>query len=374
MTEVIITKNIEDKSILWFSKNNQYAIVEPIVTEIIQQLNSNYPHYLIVDHLTSTLDIPKNIAKDFIGDIQSTFLEKIKSELSERKDLIVTKPKEYSHIKEYQIGERIIQFYYQSEKELNFIHSKIAHLEIKNNNNSDVLFFIFSDQNMTFLFQNELNIGSWNENELHFFEGKVFMKLVEAVFEKPEPEWMGVFHASAVEKNNSTLLLFGDSGNGKSTSLALLHAHGFTCVADDFVPIDSEGFIRSFPAAISIKPGSLKVLSKYYPDLDDHKTHHLKRLNKFVKYIPNNNFNTKIKLPCKALIHIKYDANINLNIEQVSSLKTFESLLPDTWISPLENNVITFLEWFEKIPCYQLTYRNNQKMIEIIDKIFNDEL
>ena len=49
---------------------------------------------------------------------------------------------------------------------------------------------------------------------------------------------MGVFHASAVNYNDENILILGDSGNGKSTSLALLQAQGFQCIADDFVPID----------------------------------------------------------------------------------------------------------------------------------------
>lgn len=65
---------------------------------------------------------------------------------------------------------------------------------------------------------------------------------------------MGVFHASALGNSKKTVLFLGDSGNGKSTSLAILQANGFTCIEDDFVPIDAKKQeVYSFPAAISIK-------------------------------------------------------------------------------------------------------------------------
>lgn len=47
------------------------------------------------------------------------------------------------------------------------------------------------------------------------------------------------------------MLFLGDSGNGKSTSLSLLQANGFTCLADDFVPVDANTKkVYSFPAVI----------------------------------------------------------------------------------------------------------------------------
>ena len=86
------------------------------------------------------------------------------------------------------------------------------------------------------------------------------MKIIEYIYGKPEDNWMGVFHASALSYKKDTILFLGDSGSGKSTSLALLQAHGFHCVADDFVPIDNDQLVHSFPAGISIKENSLKTL------------------------------------------------------------------------------------------------------------------
>ena len=94
------------------------------------------------------------------------------------------------------------------------------------------------------------------------------MELIQAIHQNNEADWMGVFHASAVGNSKKTVLFLGDSGNGKSTSLAILQANGFACIADDFVPIDvKKQEVYSFPAAISIKKNSLKTLLPIYPEL-----------------------------------------------------------------------------------------------------------
>ena len=44
-----------------------------------------------------------------------------------------------------------------------------------------------------------------------------------------------------------------------------------------------------------------------------------------------------------------------------------------TWFTS-PKNAASFLEWFEKMPCYQLTYSNNELMYTAIKRIFEDEL
>lgn len=200
------------------------------------------------------------------------------------------------------------------------------------------------------------------------------MKIIESIYKKSEEEWMGVFHASAINYREDSILILGDSGKGKSTSLALLQTQGFNCIADDFVPIDNENKVYVFPAGISIKPKALNVLSSIYPELKNSTEYHYKRLNKTVRYLPPNSINYSKKYPCKALIFIKYDKNTEFNLTQISNLKAFESLLPDSWISSVSENVDVFLTWLPSLPCYQLTYSNNEMMYDSIKRIFEDEV
>ena len=43
------------------------------------------------------------------------------------------------------------------------------------------------------------------------------MELMCSFYNKTEHDWMGVFHASTISKNNHSIMFTGDSGNGKST-------------------------------------------------------------------------------------------------------------------------------------------------------------
>ena len=118
----------------------------------------------------------------------------------------------------------------------------------------------------------------------------------------------------------------------------------------------------------------METLLPIYPELKTSAEYHFKKLNKIVRYLPTNNKNYSLKLPCKALVFIKYQKNSDLIINKISNITAFEQLVPDSWLSPLPENAKLFLDWFEKLPCYQLTYSDNEKMISTVKKIFADDL
>lgn len=170
-------------------------------------------------------------------------------------------------------------------------------------------------------------------------------------------------------------MFLGDSGNGKSTSLALLQANGYTCLADDFVPIDIEkNEVFSFPASISIKKNSLKTLLPFYPELENSAEYHFKRLNKIVRYLEPKNSNFLAHLPCKDLVFIKYEKDSDISFSKISKIEAFQQLVPDSWLSPIKENSELFLDWFSNLNCYQITYSDNKKMINTVSKIFENEL
>ena len=174
-------------------------------------------------------------------------------------------------------------------------------------------------------------------------------------------------------KKSGTFL--GDSGNGKSTSLALLQKHGFQCMADDFVPIAAATKeVYCFPAAISIKNSSLPTLAPWYPELNDTKEYHLKSLDKRVRYLPPTYTDTKTHLPCKDLVFIKYQKESELSFSKLSKEDAFRQLVPDSWLSPKKENASIFLEWFAIVNCYQITYSITNEMLASVTKIFNDDL
>ena len=370
----IITKKLEDKEIVWFQEANRYLLVEQTAANIINDLYYKEDPKSIATKLNNKIDIPVDVALEFIQKIKNDIvIPNTIGHKVEETNLSYKIPEKFSFEKFYLINSKIFKVFFSNEFELSLIHPKIAHLEVKQHSIIDFTFQVFHYSKKTFLILDSKLIGSWSVEDIHYFQGKFSMKIIECIYEKEEKDWMGVFHASALNYNKNTLLILGDSGNGKSTSLALLQAQGFQCIADDFVPIDISKKIHTFPAGISIKKNSLPVLLDYYPELKNSAEYHYSRLNKTVRYLPPKNINYHEKNLCKALVFIKYDSKTDFEISKISSLEAFEKLVPDSWISPIPKNATTFLEWFEKLPCYQLTYSNNKKMYAAVKDIFEKE-
>lgn len=372
----MIVKELEDKSVVWFQNSNQYLVLEPLAASIVKDISQNKELKKIAAELEKELEVPFEKAIDFVLDIEEKIIrpnqEVKKIGTQTQKNLSI--PSNFEVTKFYLINSKCFKVEFSCEYELSLIHPKFAHLETSNDNDADHIMKVFTNGNHTFFLMDEELIGSWCQKDLHYFQGKFSMKMIESIYAKPEDEWMGVFHASAVGNRENTVLVLGDSGNGKSTSLALLQAHGFHCIADDFVPVDSQKYVHSFPAGISIKKNSLKTLLSYYPELASSAEFHFQRLNKIVRYLPPSDINYQQKYPCKALIFIKYDSTVDFQFEQINQLEAFQNLIPDSWVSQEPENVAVFLDWFSSLPCYQLTYAINEKMIDQVERILNSEV
>lgn len=369
----MIIKNIEDKSIVWFNDSNEYLVVEPIVTEILSLAEKNKTKEEINNVISKKLDIPNSELNNLIEDI--TLLTQTTVSKKNDKNIPFEEPTKFLKTIFYKVNNIVFKVDYASEYELSLVHPKFAHIQIELADKVNHHFKVFSNTDFISFIVNNKNTGIWKLNEIHYFQGKFSMKIVELMHQKPEDNWLGVFHASAISNGKEAMLFLGDSGNGKSTSLSLLQANNFTCLADDFVPVAAKNQeVYSFPSAISIKKNSLETLLPIYPELKTSAEYHFKRLNKIVRYLPPKNSDYTKHLPCKNLVFIKYKKNSNLKCNRISNINAFEQLVPDSWLSPLKENAEIFLHWFSTLQCYQLTYSDNNKMISTVSKIFNNEL
>jgi len=370
----VLISSIENKKVVWFAKTNQYVVVEPQVAEVLQRLYANIPPQEIAVFLKEDLPVPLELLQKFVEDIQvGVYKPNTKALISKGLQVKEISSIHYQYEIHYKLGSKIIAIKYQTIKEHALIHPKIEHLAFNTRGKPSAVFEIFQKKDRVFFVLDNLIIGSWTQNNVHYLQGKVAMKLVEVLHGLSEKEWMGVFHASALKKGDKSALFFGDSGNGKSTSLALLTAHGFDLLADDFVPVTQKKKVCGFPVGISVKQGSVKILEPFYPALKHAKEVFMPNVNKTVRFIQPTNVDLETHYNCKTFIFIKYDLKEECLVKPVSKLKAFEELLPDSWVSNLPENVTSFLDWFNQATCYRIIYSNNQKMIESVHKIFNNE-
>ncbi|MDT7833489.1 hypothetical protein RQM59_13970 [Flavobacteriaceae bacterium S356] len=377
MSKDILFKDIEDKTVVWFENSNRYVVLEKRAAQIVKQLHENIAANTIANSLASDFDIPVEQAMGFVQDIERNIVLPNQEEQlggsSVYSDVVI--PVNFELYKTYKIDTLTFKIDFSSEFELSLVHPKFAHLEISGQEKINHHYHVFTQNERTFLYVEDTFIGAWAYSNIHYFQGKLSMEIVQHMHQKPEKDWLGVFHASAVSDGSNGMLFLGDSGNGKSTSLALLQAHNFHCVADDFVPVSALAQdIYSFPAAISIKKNSLDVLLPFYPELKTTAEYNFTRLKKIVRFLPPKNENAITQVPCKGFVFIKYDKHIDFELTEISSIEAFEKLIPDSWLSPIPQNVTSFLDWFATIPCYRIVYSNNERMISEVSKLFANVL
>jgi hypothetical protein len=373
----LLYKTVEEKTIVWFGSRNEYLIIEHTTADILKEISKGAAVNEIAETLSKKLSVPLEESIDFVLELERKFYKEEKVEKLEIANSYknTKRPKDFEFVKYYKINDIVFKISFLSDKELSFVHPKFAHLVIDEVTDFKNDFEVFIKHNYIFLYVNNVFIGSWSNSNIHYFQGKFSMELIQKIHQKEENDWLGVFHASAISTGEKSMLFLGDSGNGKSTSLALLQANGFTCLADDFVPVDAQKKeVYSFPAAISIKKNSLETLLPMYPELETSAEYHFKRLNKIVRYLKPNNNDFFAHLPCHDLVFIKFEKDAKLTCKKISKIDAFQQLVPDSWLSPRKENAQLFLDWFAGLNCYQLTYSNNEEMIKTVTKIFKNEL
>ena len=248
--DLALIKQLEDKAVVWFKNSNQYIVVEKLTASIIEQLLCKESTQKIAKSLVDELDIPMIEALNFVTDLNKQLVIPNTIKHTEENSAILEYevPLSFAFENYYLINSKIIKVVFSTEFELSLVHPKFAHLETTATTDIDFLFQVFNNSKDTFLIVDGIFVGAWTHENIHYFQGKFCMKIIESIYQKKENEWMGVFHASAINYKEDALLILGDSGNGKSTSLALLQAQGFHCIADDFVPIDTNHKVVTFPA------------------------------------------------------------------------------------------------------------------------------
>jgi hypothetical protein len=249
------------------------------------------------------------------------------------------------------------------------IHSKYNHLELFNNDNFHVHYNIFQKENKIFIFKDDQLVDSWNDFEMHEFQGKFSMEFLCSCYNKTEHDWMGVFHASTISKNNKSIMFTGDSGNGKSTLVTILMANGYNIIADDFTPIlRSDLKTYCFPTAISIKEKSFEMIESIHPVIKDLKEYYINELKGNVKYLPP--ITNKVNANCNSVVWVKYDKDSENHLEEIPKATALKKFLPDAWISNKEINAQAFMKWVTQSKFYELKYSDNKKLISLVDSLF----
>ncbi len=375
-----LERSVENRKIIWFKESNRYSLVELPAYEVITQLMCSVLPDEIALWCSEYYTLPPAEARRFVDEIADMVMQQTEPSSPETgipgNENPISSPSEFYSRRFYKLGHTVIAVDYQGEELEYRIHPKFAHLEIAANIFRDYHFRVFMQNDDFVLSIDELIIGKWKREDSHYFTGKFSMELLNRMYAKTDADWTGVFHASAISNNDRCIMFLGDSGSGKSTIAAILMAAGFGLLADDFVPLEAASTeIFYFPAAVSVKKKAVEILSAQFPQLLEAGEYSYPGVGKTVRYLAPQikNGNKRNGFPCKALIYVNYMPGSGMVIEKMPNDEAFMHLVPDSWISPLQENASKFLDWFLALPCYRLTYSDNEKMVNAVHELFHHE-
>jgi hypothetical protein len=76
-----------------------------------------------------------------------------------------------------------------------------------------------------------------------------------------------LFHSGFVRYKGRGILLPGESGAGKSTTIAALAMSGAAFYSDEIAVVDGSHTVWPYPRALALKPGGWRAISEAFPDL-----------------------------------------------------------------------------------------------------------
>lgn len=361
-------KKIGDNWLLWFAVSNSYSVLDNEFKFILDSYleadtEEIFDTYIQNNYPSKNASVIADTIRDYLTQSNISSSE-VESEITELDT-------SYRNItKYYAINEKIIRVNYDSELVLKTIHPSIAYTSVTTNDSVDTTFDIYLKNDTLYLFQENLLITSAPKLEYHKIQGKFIMQLLCTIHNKTESDWISTFHGSTITDGNSSILIVGESGKGKSTLCALLTAHGFNLLADDVSPmLSKDEAIYYNPAAISIKEGAFTILENHIDNFKNLPSIIFNKQKGTLKYVPCIK-PKQLHYPCNAVILVNYKKDSDILLKEVSVKRLLETLIPDSWLSPNPYHAKQFLEWLSKIKIYELTYSEIKDVTKKVSNLF----
>ena len=352
--------------IMWFEKSNKYIVVNDLLNNLIlNRINSEkFPintsllkkNKLNSEKLKPISDNIKNLLEECNQDYDK---------INPKQSLSIAN--EYIHQSKFKFNRRVVKIEYSDERLKSLIDPKFNHL--KCNDSEEIIYKVVERNEKINLFKNKKFLGSWGNEKMHEFQGKVSMELTSFFHGMSDSDWTAVFHGSTLFRGNNCLMLTGDSGSGKSSLSAILMANDFALIADDFSPMDDKGIHYNFPSAISIKEGFYSEAKKLYKSFSELNEYYINDIKGNVKYLADKSDKPILSSNCNTILNVKFGAGLKNEIKSINKGKALEKILPDAWISKNIKDAMAFISWVKSSMFYDLTYNDNDEAIKMINKI-----
>lgn len=366
-----LIEHVTDHVILWFQRSNRYILTEKSLYSLIEAFLASKSKSQF-DEAALDLGYDAHQSEQFFKEI-GQFLEDSNTIAKADPMSDISFSNDHRHItRYYQMDDQAIVVHYESEDLKSLVHPQLEHLEIPGDKKPILSEFdIYTYEDNYVLFKNEVLLGSWPSKDYHLLQGKFAMHLICALHDNEELDWIGTFHASTVVKNDQAVMVIGDSGKGKSTFTALLLAYGYEVLADDLTPIlANDCLVYPYPGAISLKAGSFEILNNRLPNFKELTEHYINPYKGYVKYVGAPKSKGYLKgYPCNTIVRINYESNSETKLETISIAEALDTLIPESWLAPKQENAKQFLNWIKHVRFYELSYSNSEEAIRKFSKL-----
>jgi hypothetical protein len=376
LNDTIIYLKVENAYAVWFKATCKFLMIEEPAFYILKLLLKNIPIDQLANMFSHQYKIPLDETKKFILELNINFQQYLNPP---RKEKTNAKPitlrqfqgDKYFSKKTYSVDNLILKIDF-GEKELeDVIHPLFAHHQIDKNTKSNYYFEIFRQSEKLFFKVNNIIVEEFNQKETGYLKAAVLLKLLGILNGVKHENWMMTVHAAAVTNGSSALVFPALAGSGKSTLATFLHAHGFSMLSDDFLAMDViNKRVYNLPVASTIKDGSVKVLSPFFPELKEIAAERA-YTGKQVRYLPiQNSLKANGGFPTKKFVFITYSESKPLTFERVDKKTALQALLEETWVNPVPSVVSEFFNWFDKTQFYKLQYSNTSDALKVVNRLF----
>lgn len=370
-------KKADSTYLVWLQSLNRYLQLEEPAFWLIQQLKEDLPRQEMIKECSQRYQLLSGEAERFIGEIEEQF-QILYRDYQKPEDSSIPigtcpHPSPTPVEKWISVADSTIRFSFGDHTIEEFIFPPLTHLEIPPDSGVyDLHLEIFLYKDYLYLIKDQKRASKWHKADAQKLRGALLLDVINLIHHTTVENWMGVIHASSVCKGNRAVMFPAQPGSGKSTLAALLMAHGFNLVSDDFTPMALENqHIFSFPGAISVKEGSMPLLISYFPELaNTPKAHNLSKGENVSFLAPSQPMPSRAGYVVSAIVFVQYDELSDCNLEQVNNLDVINDFLTESWLAHNGLAAEQFMEWYLETPCYKLRYGNHQKAIESIQKLF----
>jgi hypothetical protein len=195
--------------------------------------------------------------------------------------------------------------------------------------------------------------------------GAIYELLLEALH--PNVEWLALFHASAVARDNAALLFPAPSGSGKSTLVTSLLRDRYDYLSDDLVGVSvGDHHVWPFPLGINLKHGSRALVE--IPHGFEAIEITMVRRDRILA--PPSDAWARPPVPLRAVVFPRYVAGSEPTLETLTAVDALTRLLADRIHlgDPLTARRISrFLRWVERMPFYALVYSDLARAEALIE-------